>query len=183
MEDRQDRATGDLLDRATKRCAACRSRRGRRRRAVRRALDAGLEVHVVPLSAKKLANGQRIRRIVRIAVAASILAAVGGLRLLGRDEGSSNIAFANVAYVLEHLQSATFDMTMEMTGQDRRVTMRAKGSFLAPVAAAHRGRPKRRQLRRHGHYRGLRNGQGHCAAAHAENGFRRRQREDQGANQ
>ena len=71
----------------------------------------------------------------------SILVAVGGL--VSWLAGSSNIAFANVAYVLEHLQSATFDMTVEMTGQDRPVTVRAKGSFLAPsrqrIEAARRG--------------------------------------------
>ncbi len=47
-------------------------------------------------------------------------------------EGSSNIAFANVARVLEHLHSATFDITMEMTRQDKVITLRAEGSFLAP---------------------------------------------------
>ncbi len=76
--------------------------------------------------------GRRLRRVVRIAVATSIIVALGVFVSWVVKEGSSSIAFANVAYVLEHLQSATFDMTMQMTGQNKAVTTRAKGSFLAP---------------------------------------------------
>ena len=42
-------------------------------------------------------------------------------------EGSTSIAFANVAFVLEHLQSATFDVTMDMAGPDTTITMRRRG--------------------------------------------------------
>ena len=128
MEDRQNGATDDLLDRATRALRCLPVPPGPPPEAVARALAAGLEVHVVPLSAKKRA--EKLRQIARFAAAASILVAVGFV--VSWLAGSSNIAFANVAYVLEHLQSATFDMTMEMTGQDRVVTLRAKGSFLAP---------------------------------------------------
>jgi outer membrane lipoprotein-sorting protein len=134
VEDRQNRANDDLLDRATDALRHVAVPAGPPLEAVRRALDAGLEVHVVPLSAQKRSRGigGRVRRLVRIAVAASILVAAGAFVSWVVSEGSSNIAFANVAYVLEHLQTATFDVTMQMSGQDKSVTMRAKGSFLAP---------------------------------------------------
>ncbi len=128
MEDRQNSATDDFLDRATAALRCLPVPPGPPPEAVARALAAGLEMRAVPLSAKKRA--EKMRRIARIAAAASILVAVGFF--VSWLAGPSNIAFANVAYVLEHLQSATFDMTMEMTGKDRAVTMRAKGSFLAP---------------------------------------------------
>jgi outer membrane lipoprotein-sorting protein len=145
VEDRRNGATGDLLDRATEALCHVPVPPGPPAEVVRRVLDAGLEVEVVRLPARKSANGigRRIRRIVRIAVAASILAAVGVFVSWVVKEGSSNIAFANVGYVLEHLQSATFDMTMQMAGRDNTVTMRAKGSFLAPsrqrIEAARKG--------------------------------------------
>jgi outer membrane lipoprotein-sorting protein len=131
VEERQDGAT-DLLDRATEALRHVPVPPGPPVEAVRRVLDAGLEVHAVPLSVQKSSGriGRRIRRIARIAVAASLLVAAGAL--VCWVVGSSNIAFAKVAYVLEHLQSATFDVTIEMTGQDNIVTTRAKGSFLAP---------------------------------------------------
>jgi outer membrane lipoprotein-sorting protein len=134
VEDWRNEATGDLLDRATQALRRTSVPPGPPAEAVRRVLEAGLEVHVLPLSAQKSARriSQRIRRIVRIAIAVSILAAVGFFVSWVVKEGSSSVAFANVAYVLEHLHSATFDMTMEMSGQDGAVTMRAKGSFLAP---------------------------------------------------
>jgi outer membrane lipoprotein-sorting protein len=134
VEDRPDGTTGDLLDRATQALRRMPVPPGPPAEAVRRALRAGLELHVVPVSFEKAAGrtSQRLRRIVRFAVAASILAVVAVFLSWIVKQGSSNIAFANVAYVLEHLQSATFDMTMEMTGHGKTVTMRAKGSFLAP---------------------------------------------------
>jgi hypothetical protein len=145
LEDWRNGATGDLLDRATEALRLAPVPPGPPAEAVRRVLEAGLEVHAVPLSAQKSGRkiGHSIRRIVRIAVAASILTAVGAFVFWVVREASSNIAFANVAYVLEHLHSATFDMTMDMTGQDKLVTMRAKGSFLAPssqrIEAARKG--------------------------------------------
>jgi hypothetical protein len=134
VEDRRNGATGDLLDCATVALRLVPVPPGPPAEVVRRVLDAGLEVHAVPLSAQKSGrrSGQSLRRIVRIAVAASILATVGAFVFWVVREGSSNIAFANVAYVLEHLHSATFDMTVEMTGRDQLVIVRAKGSFLAP---------------------------------------------------
>lgn len=129
MEDRQDKATGDLLDRATDALRRVPVPQGPPPEALRRALDAGLEVHVVPLSAKK--SARTIGRIARIAAAASILAAAGIFVSWLVIEGSPNIAFAAVVNVLERLHSATFDMTMEIGGQTS-VTLRAKGLFLAP---------------------------------------------------
>ena len=107
MEDRQNRANDDLLDRATDASAPVAVPGGPPPQAVRRVLDAGLEVHIVPLSARNVRAGigRRLRRVVRIAVAASIIVALGVFVSWVVKEGSSNIAFANVAYVLEHLQS------------------------------------------------------------------------------
>ena len=59
VEDRQNKATGDLLDRATEACGRVPVPPGPPPEAVRRALDAGLEVHVVPLSVKKSARAAR----------------------------------------------------------------------------------------------------------------------------
>jgi outer membrane lipoprotein-sorting protein len=145
VEDRRNGCTGDLLERATAALRDARIPPGPPAEALRRALDAGLEVHVAPLSAGKGVGrmGVRLGRMVRIAAAASILAAVGALVCWVVREGSTNIAFASVAYVLEHIHSATFDMTVEMTRPDRTITMRAKGSFLAPsgqrIEAAQKG--------------------------------------------
>jgi outer membrane lipoprotein-sorting protein len=140
VEDRQNKATGDLLDRATDALRHVRIPQGPPPEVVGRVLEAGLEVHVVPLSAKR--SVRSISRIARIAVAASLLVAAGiGISLL-TVSSSSNIAFATVVDMLERLHSATFDMTMRMDGRNT-VTMRAKGLFLAPsrqrIEAARKG--------------------------------------------
>jgi outer membrane lipoprotein-sorting protein len=129
VEDRQNNAGGDLLDRATEAMRRIAVPAGPPPAVVARVLAAGLNVPGVPPSAEK--HARTIGRIVRFAIAASILVAVVVTVTVFVIGGSSNIAFATVVNVLEHLHSATFDMTMQMTGESR-VTMRAKGSFLAP---------------------------------------------------
>jgi outer membrane lipoprotein-sorting protein len=94
---------------------------------------------VVPLSTVK--GTRNMKRIVRLAVAGSILVAVGvfACSIIG---GSSNVAFAQVAQALESLRSATFDMTItvrDYMGREEEdgnlkppTVMTAKGYFLAP---------------------------------------------------
>jgi outer membrane lipoprotein-sorting protein len=130
VDNRQNQPSGDLLDRATNalRCVAIPP--GPSPQALRRAIDAGLDLHVAPLSPRKPAK--KVRRLARFVVAASILLAVGiAISLIAIVGGPPNIAFANVADVLERLRSATFDMTVEMSGQPP-ISVRAKGLFLAP---------------------------------------------------
>jgi outer membrane lipoprotein-sorting protein len=132
VDNRQDKAIEDLLDRATDALRRVAIPLGPPPEAVFRAVSAGLEVHAVPASVKKNPRGTRgVGRLARIAVAAGILAALGILASWLAVGGSSNLAFAKVVNVLEHLHSATFDMNMEMAGQAK-VTMTAKGFFLAP---------------------------------------------------
>ena len=59
-----------------------------------------------------------MKRIAKIAVAATVLVAVGILvswMVIGG--GSTNIAFARVADALDSLRSATYDMTSEAKGE------------------------------------------------------------------
>ena len=76
-----------------------------------------------------------MKRIVKLAVAATILVALGLLVswfMIGG--GSTNIAFAEVAKALDNLRTATYDCTMEMKnpmdGKTNTTTMKA--FFLAP---------------------------------------------------
>jgi outer membrane lipoprotein-sorting protein len=76
-----------------------------------------------------------MKRKAQFAVAATILVALGGLvAWIVIGDGSTNIAFAQVAEALDRLRNATYDFTMEMkdpiTGN---VTItHSKGYFLAP---------------------------------------------------
>jgi outer membrane lipoprotein-sorting protein len=76
-----------------------------------------------------------MKRIARIAIAATVLAAIGFIVswfVIG--DGSSNIAFARVAEALDSLRSATFDMTSEVKGEKGQPsrTTTGKGFFLTP---------------------------------------------------
>ena len=76
-----------------------------------------------------------MKRIAKIAVAATILAALGILvswAVIGG--GSTNIAFARVADALDSLRSATYDVTSKSKGENGQLaaTATGKGFFLAP---------------------------------------------------
>ncbi len=77
-----------------------------------------------------------MKPIYKIALAASILAAVGiAFVCLMIGGGSTGLAFAAVADALERLHSATYDMTMEIkdpVSGKAMPPMKAKGLFLAP---------------------------------------------------
>jgi outer membrane lipoprotein-sorting protein len=78
---------------------------------------------------------RKMKSLVKMALAASLLAAVGIVVACVLVGGNSNLAFAAVADALERLHSATFDMTMEMkdpmTGK-KMPPGKWKASFLAP---------------------------------------------------
>ena len=76
-----------------------------------------------------------MKRIVKMAMAATILVATGILvswMVIGG--GSTNIAFAEVAKALDNLRSATYDVTSESKGEKGQpgATATGKGYFLAP---------------------------------------------------
>ena len=81
---------------------------------------------------------QRIRnmkRLAKIAVAATVVAAIGFLLCWFTIGGSGNIAFADVAEALDSLRSATFDLcNLKATEHNGQSTTAAtgKGYFLAP---------------------------------------------------
>lgn len=78
---------------------------------------------------------RKAKRVVKLAMAATILMALGVLASwLTIGGGSTNIAFADVAGALDNLRSATFDLTSEATTEDGKSTATAtgKGYFLAP---------------------------------------------------
>lgn len=129
MKDRNNRPFDDLLDRAADALRRVPVPQGPPPELIARAISDGLEEHVVPSRSKR--SAERFSRIARIAVAATIFVALGFVASWIAVSGSSNISFAAVAAVMEHLRSASFDMNMVMEGQPK-VTMTAKGSFLAP---------------------------------------------------
>ena len=76
-----------------------------------------------------------MKRIAKLAVAATILVAVGSLVFwMTIGGGSTSIAFANVAEALDSLRSATYDVTSEVKGENGQpaATATGKGFFLAP---------------------------------------------------
>jgi hypothetical protein len=129
VEDQQNKTIDDLLDRATKALRCVSVPPGPRPEAVARVLDAVSESSVAPRSIKKRSG--RFDRFAKVAIAASALAAVAILAVWLLIGNSSNMAFAAVADVLEHLHSATFDMFVEMSG-DPTVRATAKGLYMAP---------------------------------------------------
>ena len=133
MEDRRNEQFDDLLDRATEALCQAPVPPGPPPEAVARALAAVRETDVIPLTI--LGRIKTMKRIAKIAVAATILVALGILVSWIVIGGSStNIAFARVADALDNLRSATYDCTMEMKnpmdGKTNTTTM--KGLFLAP---------------------------------------------------
>ena len=76
-----------------------------------------------------------MKRIARIAVAATVLAAACFLfAWLRIGSGSTNIAFAEVAKALDNIRTATYDVTMEMKNpmDEKQIIPTMKGFFLAP---------------------------------------------------
>jgi len=77
-----------------------------------------------------------MRRIAQLAVAATILVALGILGCwMTIGGGSTNIAFAAVAKALDNLRSATYDVTTEMknpTNEKENLHITSKALFLAP---------------------------------------------------
>jgi outer membrane lipoprotein-sorting protein len=79
---------------------------------------------------------QKMKRMVRFAVAAAILMALGILASwITLGGGSTGIAFARVAEALDKLNSATFDLTSETKPAKNKppATATGKGFFLAPA--------------------------------------------------
>lgn len=75
-----------------------------------------------------------MKRIAKLAVAATILVALGMLMFWTTIGGSSNMAFADVAKALDSLRNATYDFTSEIKNpvDGYTITSNAKGFFLAP---------------------------------------------------
>ena len=84
------------------------------------------------------ANTKRIKtmkRLVKIAVAASVLVAITiAVSWILMGGTSTNLAFARVADALDSLRSATYDVTSESKGEPGQpsATATGKGFFLAP---------------------------------------------------
>ena len=78
---------------------------------------------------------RKMKRIAKIAVAATVLVALGILiSWMAIGGGSTNIAFADVAKALDSLRTATYDCTMEMKNpmDGKTHTTNMKCLFLAP---------------------------------------------------
>ncbi|MEN6365236.1 MAG: hypothetical protein ABFC88_00275, partial [Thermoguttaceae bacterium] len=76
-----------------------------------------------------------MKRIVKVAVAASVVFALGvAVVWLTLGGSSGNLAFADVAKVFESLRSATFDVRTEVRKkkEDKPLVATGKGYFLAP---------------------------------------------------
>ena len=87
---------------------------------------------VIPITVER---ARQKKRIAKLAVAATILVALGILVFeMMMGGGSPNIAFAQVADALESLQSATYDVTSEAKGENSKspAIVTGKGFFLAP---------------------------------------------------
>ena len=86
---------------------------------------------VIPLTVER---SRQMKRIARLAVAATILVALGLLVSWIVVGGSTNIAFAQLAEALDNLRSATYDFTSEIKNpvDGTTTTSKAKGFFLAP---------------------------------------------------
>ena len=87
---------------------------------------------VIPITVERT---RKMKRIAKLAVAATILVALGILVFwMTIGGGSTNIAFADVAKALDNLRTATYDCTMEMKNpmDGKTTTTTMKCFFLAP---------------------------------------------------
>jgi outer membrane lipoprotein-sorting protein len=133
VEGQRDEHFDDLLDRAAE--ALCRAPvpPGPPPEAVARVLREISTGNAIPSTIITRIN--RMKRIARLAAAASVLVAVGLLvTWLTLGGGSTNIAFAKVAEAVDSLRSATYDITGETKGEKeaKSATFSGKGYFLAP---------------------------------------------------
>lgn len=94
------------------------------------ATEAALDREVVFHRDRK--GGWNMKRLARLAVATITLAASIALVCWLTLGSSTNLAFAAVAEALEHLRSATFDVTIESKQDSGSATATGKGFFLAP---------------------------------------------------
>jgi outer membrane lipoprotein-sorting protein len=133
VEDRQDEPVDDLLERATGALRRAPVPQGPPAEAVAGIMKTIQTADVVPLPVQE--RVRKMNRIVKIAIAATVLVGLGVLASWNRiGGGSGNIAFAAVAEALDQLRSASFDINTE-TNWDagkQHVTATGKGFFLAP---------------------------------------------------
>jgi outer membrane lipoprotein-sorting protein len=95
--------------------------------------EADREAGGIPAITKERA--QTMKRITKLAVAATILMAFGSLVFwMTSGGGSTNIAFAEVAKALDSMRSVTYDFTSEIKSpvDGKTTTINTKGYFLAP---------------------------------------------------
>jgi outer membrane lipoprotein-sorting protein len=133
VEDRQDEPIDDLLERATEALRRAPIPDGPAPEAIARVLEAVFAADIVSLSAER--RVRKMKPILKIAVAATILVALGlSISWMTIGGGSASIAFAEVAKALDNLRTATYDCTMEMKdpmdGKTTTITM--KCFFLGP---------------------------------------------------
>jgi outer membrane lipoprotein-sorting protein len=133
VENRRDEQSDDLLDRATEALRREPVPQGPPPARVARVLAAVRDADAIPLSI--LERIKKMKRIAKIAVAATVVVALGILvswMVIGG--GSGNIAFARVADALDRLRSATYDVKSEAKGEKGQppATATGKGFFLAP---------------------------------------------------
>ena len=99
---------------------------------VARVTDGIRKADVIPITVERT---RQMKRIAKLAVAATILVALGiSLYWMTIGSGSTSIAFARVAGALDGLRSATFDVTSEAKGDNSQPPAigSGKGFFLAP---------------------------------------------------
>lgn len=134
MAKQQDEHFDDLLERAAEALRRVPVPPGPPRETVARVLAAVRDVEAIPLTI--LERIRTMKRIAKIAVAASVLVGLGILvSWLAIGVGSGNIAFARVADALDKLRSATYDVKSEAKGEKGQppATATGKGFFLAPA--------------------------------------------------
>ncbi len=93
---------------------------------------------VIPITVERT---RKMKRIAKLAVAATILVALGILvSWMTIGGGSTNIAFAEVAKALDNLRTATYDVTMEMKDpmDGKTTTTTIEGLFPCTVARTYR---------------------------------------------
>lgn len=133
MEDQRDEQHDELLERAVAALSRAPVLPGPPPDAVARVLAAASEADAAPLTIVE--RIKKMKRIARIAVAATVLVALGVLvSWLVIGAGSTNMAFARVADALDRLRSASFDMLSEAKDANGKSPMTAtgKGFFMAP---------------------------------------------------
>jgi outer membrane lipoprotein-sorting protein len=133
VENRQEQSFDDLLDRAAEALRRAPVPQGPPLEAIARVLQEVPEGDVIPLAI--MTRIRTMKRLARIAVAASVLMAVGLLvSWLMMGGGSTNLAFADVVKALANVRTATFDHMTEVKNpwDGKQNTYKSKIMFLAP---------------------------------------------------